>query len=223
MSLGGFLLVAFVWTGLVALGAELFTRGDQRPHFSQAVWRGAAALMILPWLTAGAAYLWPSAVADLPIPDVPDMDFVGLPMLEETVGRDGSVTYPLTAGMALAGILVGGWLLRIVCALRAQARLQQLKSSARPVEGSVIVDSAEACAAQLEMRGVPSVSAIEDLASPFAAGIGARTIYLPRHLLDSGHEPMIIAHESVHIARGDLIARPFERLIADIIWFSPFA
>ena len=57
MSLGGFLLVAFVWTGLVALGAELFTRGDQRPHFSQAVWRGAAALMILPWLTAGAAYL----------------------------------------------------------------------------------------------------------------------------------------------------------------------
>ena len=222
MSIGLFIGVSLIWTGMLAGAAELMTRGASAP-FARQVWRGAAFLMVLPWLTAGAAYMWPSAVSELPIPAMLDFALAetGAGLADE--GDVGQSILPVSLATLLIGILATGWALRFLCAARAQWRLQSLKSSASPATGTHLMRTSEQWADRAGIRAVPRVMEVEHLASPFTAGIREARIYLPSHLIGKGHEDMIIAHESIHIARGDQITRPFERAVADLLWFSPFA
>jgi len=222
MSLIAFVGISLIWTGLLAGGAELLTRSNEDVRYARGVWRISGLMMVMPWLIAGFAVLWPSAVADLPVPDIPDFGFSG------GVGDtpDGIAAVPLlpvSVSTLILGLLCTGWAFRLMCAVRAQIRLQRLKSSSKSIDDVQLQALAKSYAHDLSLRDVPRLLAIDGLPSPFAAGIQERQIYLPCRVVGSGHEPMVIAHESLHIATGDLITRPFERLIADILWFSPFA
>lgn len=222
MSWGFFIGASLVWTGLLAGAAELMTRGGSA-QFARQVWRGAAFLMVLPWLTAGAAFMWPSAMGELPIPAMPDFGLVEAGAAIADDGDIGRSILPVSLATIIISILAVGWSLRILCAARAQIRLQKLKSSAVPTRSPILKGTSEQWAQRAGITNVPRVMEVEHLASPFTAGIKEARIYLPRHLIGKGHEDMIIAHESIHIARGDQITRPFERAVADLLWFSPFA
>ena len=222
MSLGLFIGVSLLWTGLLAGAAELLTRGVS-PHFARSVWRGAAILMVLPWLTAGAAYLWPSAMGELPIPAMPDFGLADAEAGLPDAGVAGQMWLPVSLSTLFMALLASGWALRAICAVRAQVRLQTLKAAATPAESAELAHLSRQWAGRSGIKTPPSIMQVERLASPFTAGIQESRIYLPQHLIGSGHEGMIIAHESIHIARGDQFTRPLERIVADLLWFSPFA
>ncbi len=221
MSLGLFIGVSLIWTGMLAGAAELLSRYSGA-HFARTIWRGAAFLMVLPWLTAGAAYLWPSAMGELPIPAMPDFGLAAVDAGLPDAAAPGDA-FPITLTTALIALLAAGWVLRFICALRAQRRLQSLKSTAQPVTDADLMRVSEQWAERSGIKSSPAIMSLEHAASPFTAGIQQSRIYLPVHLVGSGHEDMIIAHESIHIARHDHITRPFERIVADLLWFSPFA
>lgn len=220
MSVIWLVVASLVWTGLIAAAAEMLTGKTARPHFAQSVWRGAAALMILPWIAAAICAVWPAATG-VPLPSVDVIPGAA----GSTVAAFGEADTALKASAApwlLRGILamlVIGWGVRAVSMLRAQIRLQRLKASAEPGEGR---DAAARWAGRLGLRNIPEVKTIER-GSPFVAGIKSEAIYLPACITDVETRALVIAHECVHVSRKDLILRPFERLVADLLWFSPFA
>lgn len=220
MSVIWLVVASLVWTGLVAGAAELLTGKSSRPHFAQAVWRGAAALMILPWLAAAICAIWPAATG-VPLPSI---DAVPGPA-GTAVAAFGDADTALKTSAApwlLRGILAMlliGWVARAVSMLRSQLRLQRLKAQAKPGNDR---DVAARWAGQLGLKHIPDVKTIPR-GSPFVAGIQSQAIYLPACITDADTRALVIAHECVHVARKDLITRPFERLVADLLWFSPFA
>lgn len=218
MSALWFIAFSLIWTGLLAGGAQFLSREPVPARFAHTIWRGAAFLAFLPWLIAGAYALIPAPMAT-PIPDLP---YIG--GAAEALSTNAAVQAATEAssipfiGIILASVLVGGWLARLGLNAMCQARLQSIKKLAAPHEAV----QADKWARQLGLQQTPSTASIPH-GSPFLAGIRRRTIYLPEAISDQSDADIILAHECTHIARGDLLTRPFERLVADVFWFSPFA
>ena len=218
MSIVWFIGMSLVWSGVLACLAQALTRGV-RPVLAQAIWRGAALLTVLPWLVSALSIFWPAA--DLPIPDLPLIeDAMGSALLRaetfEATAREAS-GLAFDPGRAVIYILLAGWAVRLAMMALSQARLQRLKANA--IRTSI---KASHWASRLCLARTPDVHFIMG-GSPFIAGVRRPVIYLPQALGAGSETDMVIAHECVHLKRGDLIYRPFERLIADIFWFSPFA
>jgi len=66
-----FLLTSLLWTGLLALIAEVLTRGRVTPYFAQTIWRFAALFMVLPWAGLIFGPLFPAT--QIPLPEFPDL------------------------------------------------------------------------------------------------------------------------------------------------------
>lgn len=218
MSALWFIGFSLVWTAILALGAQTLSRDPVPARFAHNIWRGAAVLSILPWILVGLVTVLPTLWAT-PIPDLPYVESAASALndnaaVQAVVESDAA---PLL-GWALAAILLTGWLVRMGQNVVCQMRLQRIKANARPETDL----NAELWAAQLGLNSAPTIARI-DTGSPFLAGISQRTIYLPQAISTQADADIILAHECTHIARGDLTTRPFERLVADIFWFSPFA
>ena len=219
-----FLLTSLIWTGLLALGAEALTRGRVNPRFAQSVWRIAAFLMVLPWLGLVISPILPNVPAYLP--DFPDLvEFGGAqnaPAIATTTPETPSRITPKLADI-LFGTLILGWIIRACFAVTAHIRLRALTRAATPTKNSHFIIASVHWAAQLKLKTPPQIARFNGHGSPFVSGLLHQTIYLPASLTDETHIKPVIAHECTHIARGDLITRPLERMVADLIWFSPFA
>ena len=218
MSALWFLAFSLIWTGLLAGGAHYLSREPVPARFAHTIWRGAAFLAFLPWLIAGVYAVLPAPMAT-PIPDLP---YIGgaaeaLSANAAMVAASEANAMPIV-GIVLAGILIAGWLVRLIFNGLCQMRLQNIKKSATPNTDV----SAVHWARQLGLSQTPDTASIPQ-GSPFLAGIRRRTIYLPEAITDQRDADIILAHECTHISRGDLITRPFERMVADVFWFSPFA
>ncbi|MEL7541598.1 MAG: M56 family metallopeptidase, partial [Pseudomonadota bacterium] len=218
MSALWFIAFSLIWTGLLAGGARFLSREPVPARFAHTIWRGAALLAFLPWIIAGIYALIPSPIAT-PIPDLP---YIGgaaeaLSTTAAVQAANDASSVPFIA-IVLTGFLVGGWLVRAGVNALCQARLQNIKKMAKP-NPQVRADQ---WARMLGLSQTPDTASIPH-GSPFLAGIRQRTIYLPEAVTDQRDADIILAHECTHIARGDLITRPFERLVADVFWFSPFA
>ncbi|MEO0721680.1 MAG: M23/M56 family metallopeptidase [Pseudomonadota bacterium] len=221
MNLVWLVLASFVWTGLLAAGALWITAANVRPHFAQGVWRGAAALMVLPWFAAFLSWIWPSA-ADVALPALEALPAGTGAAVTAMGGVETALSESSNPALAriLAGVIVAGWLLRLLAACVAQIRLQRLKATtARSSDEDL--QAAARWADALGLSGIPFVRRTKS-GSPFVAGVKARTVYLPKGLCPNTSE-LVIAHECVHLSRRDLISRPLERAVADLLWFSPFA
>lgn len=218
MSALWFIAFSLIWTGLLAGGAQFLSREPVPARFAHTIWRGAALLAFLPWVIAGVYALIPAPMAT-PIPDLP---YVG--GAAEALSTNAAVQAATDAsaipliGMMLATALVGGWLARVGVNALCQIRLQNIKKLSSP---NVDV-RADKWARELGLKQTPTTASIPH-GSPFLAGIRRRTIYLPEAISAQTDADIILAHECTHIARGDLLTRPFERLVADVFWFSPFA
>ena len=224
MSLA-FLLMSLFWTGALTLGAEALTRGRVTPHFAQMVWRAAAGLMVLPWF---GLVLAPYLPAPPPIlPDFPDLMEAGFgatdtgPAITGTSEAEASgfIGWP----RLIFFIVVAGWIWRAIAAQTERLRLYWITKKARAVRSEALNAAASQWASALALRTPPKIAFIEGSRSPFVSGVFRPVIYLPQALQHCDFGNLIIAHECVHIARGDLFTRPLERAVADLIWFSPFA
>jgi len=218
MSALWFITFSLIWTALLAGGAHMLTRDPVPAKFAHNLWRGAAALTVLPWIFMAAHLLLPAMFAT-PIPDMP---YIGDAV--EAFSNTGAVKAaaqssesPLLA-IVLWSALLAGWVVRSAFNGLCQIRLQSIKRAAKPAPGL----SAEAWSKRLNLRRAPDIALISS-GSPFLAGIKRRVIYLPETVSDPMNANIICAHECTHIARGDLISRPIERFVADLFWFSPFA
>lgn len=220
-----FLCLSLVWTGMVAGAAEAFTRGPVRPHFAQTVWRMGAGLMALPWLALAAFALFPAA--PLILPEISHFGELG--QADAAIGAAVTAALPLKSTpqinlpALLMAFLITGWTVRGIAYALSHARLNALQSAARPVSNLRLVTDMQNWTNQLGLARTPELAIIPGHRSPFVAGLFTRTLYLPASLEKAPHASLIIAHECVHIARGDLATRPVERAIADLLWFSPFA
>lgn len=218
MSALWFIAFTLIWTGLLAGGAQILSREPVPARFAHTIWRGAAFLAFLPWVIYGAYALVPAPMAT-PIPDLP---YIG--GAAEALSTNAAVLAANEAsaipfiGTLLLALLAGGWLARLGVNALCQVRLQNIKQMATPNKDV----HAQAWANKLGLSQAPATASIPH-GSPFLAGIRRRTIYLPEAISDQRDADIILAHECTHVARGDLITRPFERLVADVFWFSPFA
>lgn len=218
MSALWFIAFSLIWTGLLAGGAQFLSREPVPARFAHTIWRGAAILAFLPWVIAGVYAILPTPMAT-PIPDLPYIGGAAEALSTNAAmqaANDASATPVI--GMLLLGGLIAGWAVRLGLNTMCQIRLQNIKRLASP-NTSVRADQ---WATKLGLPQVPATASIPH-GSPFLAGIRQRTIYLPEAITDQADADIILAHECTHVARGDLLTRPFERLVGDVFWFSPFA
>ena len=218
MSALWFIAFSLIWTGLLTGGAQILSREPVPARFAHTIWRGAAFLAFLPWVIYGVYALLPDPMAT-PIPDLPYIGGAAEALSTNAAvqaASDSSATPIL--GLLLSGIVIAGWFARLGFNALCQVRLQNIKAMATPNEDV----SASEWAKKLGLGQTPATASIPH-GSPFLAGIRRRTIYLPEAISDQKDADIILAHECTHISRGDLITRPFERLVADVFWFSPFA
>ncbi|MEL6323255.1 MAG: M23/M56 family metallopeptidase [Pseudomonadota bacterium] len=224
MSLPLFVLMSLLWTGLVAAGAEALSRRNISVYAGFAVWRSAAVLMALPWLAAGLAAFVPDARLPLPV-DVPWPDLVstdGGAAGVDTRSQPAHAPRTFGIGQIVMFSLCIGWTARLIFAGFAHYRLHCLIQGARPAPAHIerVVRSA---ASQTGLAHVTAVFEIDTPVSPFVAGIFQPKLYIPTRLRNEAALPLMLLHECCHIARGDMLMRPIERSIADLLWFSPFA
>ena len=218
MSAVWFIGFSLIWTGLLAGGAQFLSREPVPARFAHTIWRGAAVLAFLPWVIAGVYALIPTPLAT-PIPDMPYIGGAAEALSANAAiqaATDASATSVI--GIILLVLLVSGWAVRFGFNMLCQVRLQAIKRLATPNDQV----TAQRWAKALGLSQTPTTASIPH-GSPFLAGISRRTIYLPDAITDQADADIILAHECTHIARGDLVTRPFERLVADVFWFSPFA
>jgi len=217
MSPLGLVLLVLGWSAALWAGASLICRKQPSPKVAQAIWRGAALALLAPF---AAALVVPgfSVEVDVPLGE--------LPLLEPVMitPQDGVAMPAPAAGVKLPDIgtliiwtVAAGWAVRFLLWGISQLRLQRLKARAMRTHRP-IGHWAEA----VGLSRTPRVFVIPR-GAPFLAGILKRAIYVPAALIRGGGASEVVVHELVHLKRGDLIARPLERIVADLFWFSPFA
>lgn len=216
MSVIGLVCLTFLWSAAMWVLATALSSLNPSPKAAQAIWRGAAALMFAPFV-ASAFMPGVGQVAAEALPDLPMAEVLTIQPADELAARtDSSVRIPQISTL-IVWALVAGWCIRGACWGIGQIRLQRIKRRARAVMRPV-GHWAEA----VGLSRTPDIRVIPQ-GAPFLAGILRPVIYIPAALISKSHAPQIIVHEMVHLKRGDLLTRPFDRLVADIFWFSPFA
>ena len=213
MSAVWFISLSLVWTGGLAGLARLLTGQDAGARYAQLVWRGAACLSLAPWVILGVLSFLPKRFPE----GLPEIAYF-YPLTEAVETASTGLRFAIagpdraTAEMALLVVLLAGWCVRAGLSLAGHMRLHRLKASSTMMEISPDTDAGETP----PLRVIPA-------GSPFIAGFFNPAIYIPEALKVAEDRRHVVIHECVHQERGDLITRPFERLIADIFWFSPFA
>ncbi|HPF24002.1 MAG TPA: M23/M56 family metallopeptidase, partial [Hyphomonas sp.] len=217
MSPAGLVLLALVWSALVWAGARLICRLKPSPQMAQTVWRAAALALAAPFAASLIVPGLPLA-ENAPLPDLPVFEpLMVVPQEGVTVAAQAPGVHLPDLGVLVIGIVAAGWLVRFGLWLVSEVRLQRLKARAMRTHRP-IGHWAEA----VGLSRTPQVHVIPN-GAPFLAGIFKRSVYVPSALIGGEGAPQVIVHELVHLRRGDLVARPLERLVADLFWFSPFA
>ena len=217
MSPLGLVLLALGWSAAVWAGASLICRKQPPPKVAQAIWRGAGLALAAPF---AASLVVPGFSADIAAP------LAELPLLEPVmaVPQQGTGAAAPAAGFRMPDIgtlilavIAAGWAVRFLLWCISQVRLQRLKARAMRTRRP-IGHWAEA----VGLSRTPRVQVIPR-GAPFLAGVLKRSVYVPAALINGAGASEVLVHELVRLKRGDLIARPLERIVADIFWFSPFA
>ncbi|MEM7662289.1 MAG: M23/M56 family metallopeptidase [Pseudomonadota bacterium] len=228
MTLLSLVVCSILWTGLLAGGTECLTRKNMTAYGAQALWRISAALMIAPWIIFGATRLWPDTIASvpaiLPWPDVPDIIEIAIVESGIIAAAPAETTnHSQWIHSAIAAVLVLGWIMRGTAAVAGHVWLKSLQRQRFPLNDPAIVDAVNRAAKLAGLRQAPSITGIDTNHSPFVSGLTKPVLHLPSASLEGDRSNHILLHECIHIARGDLVTRPLERLVSDLIWFSPFA
>ena len=212
-----FIIFSLIWTGVLTLAAFAMTRGPVSAPFAHRVWQASAGLMVVPWVLCLAAPFLKSAPAPTAIPDT----FKSQPFIDVGASADAGargLDFDLPSlGMILIALMAIGWGVQAFRYATCQMRLQRLKRASK----SASMPQANALAEAAGLSKAPELR-LSVSGSPFIAGVLRKAVYVPAALMNTDDLPAIYIHECRHAARGDLIARPIERTLCAIFWFSPF-
>jgi murein DD-endopeptidase MepM/ murein hydrolase activator NlpD/beta-lactamase regulating signal transducer with metallopeptidase domain len=231
---------SLIW-GAVLVGAviALQSRGELSGRARQWLWRGAAMLLVTPWLAVpvidvlapglALSLAPPPGATDGPVSEFP-ADVVVTSMAldagapEAVVADQPSIVLPWIE--ILVAVIVAGWLLRFGVAQFAALRMRRLLRSARPAPEGPSRDALNTWSRRLLLRRKPDLRMMDSSLSPFSSGALRPIICLPKGIEQRVRPEalgLIVGHECIHVARGDGWWRPAERAIADVLWFNPFA
>ena len=234
--------LSFVWGGVLCIAALLLQRNaNLSGRMRQRIWRGALLLLIAPWIAApvvsllGMGLAQPETVA-APAPadvapqvtaamvaDVGETGAAPAWIVREDIGlipRDSS-----WVDIILAAVMLG-WVLRFVLAQWSARRLMGIVANSEPAGKGPAREALVSWSGRLRLRRQPELRFASGNVSPFSYGILRPVIVLPEGLerrLDARALDLVVGHECLHVARGDGWLRPLERVVADVMWFNPFA
>lgn len=237
-------VLSIVWGGVLWLAASLLQRrSGVSGRARQWIWRGAAMLLATPVLampivTGFGLGLAPNPAIEAPV-DRPTGPLASAPLsepapvaaapaiaaTEASQASQASQTPPISLIEAALILLACGWGMRIALAWRAALRFRRIVSHSQPMKGAAQA-SLEVWSKRLKLRRRPKLRMVGSGLSPFSFGVLRPVVCLPADIergLDAQALDLVVAHECLHVARGDGWLRPLERVIADIFWFNPFA
>lgn len=230
MTIVWLLLSSILWGALVVGASAAIQSGLKMSGSTQQwLWRAASLLLILPWLAAPFATLLPRIPVGLPemTPDFPgrglDVTVTAAPIVEASFSTPH---LDLPWADIVAVVLVAGWIWRLVAAHRARTELRRVIAPSVAVAQGPAAAAVRVWSQRLSLKRHPELRLTDASVSPFSFGVMRPVICLPKDIearLSHSALNLIVAHECLHVARGDGWLRPLERMTADVLWFNPFA
>ncbi|MFC7291333.1 M23/M56 family metallopeptidase [Hirschia litorea] len=229
------LVLSIVWGGIVVVAAAGVQRLGLSGRTRQMMWRCAGGMLLAPFPVAMVyalaepgkiAPIWNYGEGEAPsIPIVLDqVPAMNTTPIAQTVTQASPFQFDFM--MALTAFLVLGWLFRAFRARWASRELKQITSKAVPIRSYTVLNAAEFWQSRLGLARKASFQLMPGDYSPFTQGVFKPVVYLPHGLereLGAEELALVVGHELMHVRRLDALWRPAERIVADILWFNPFA
>ncbi len=229
------LVLSVVWGGVVVVAAAGIQRLGLSGRTRQMMWRCAGAMLLAPFPVAmiyalaepgKIAPIWNYGEGEAPsipvvLEHVPTMTTT--PVVQ-TVSQGNAIQIDFMT--ALFVFLALGWMFRALRARWASRELKQITSKAVPIRSYNVLSAADFWQKRLGLVRKASFQLMPGDYSPFTQGIIKPVVYLPHGLereLGAEELALVVGHELMHVRRLDALWRPAERVIADILWFNPFA
>lgn len=234
MSFVMLLVLSIIWGGLVTVAAAGIQRLGLSGRTRQLMWRCTSIMLLVPFPVAliyalsgpgGMDPVWNYGEGQAPsIPVVLDE----MPTMAQPATQEAPQGLPFEFDLATAALafLALGWMFRAFRARWARKELGVITSKSEPVFSRAVLSSADFWNERLGLQRKTEFRLLPGDYSPFTQGVFKPIVYLPNGLerqLSQEEMSLVVGHELMHVRRLDAVWRPFERIVADVLWFNPFA
>lgn len=188
-------------------------------RFICALWAIAAVRLVCPLSFESAFSLIPSA--ETVSPEVvryekePAIDS-GVPVINDVLNPVVRDNFTRTPGASVNPLQVWVWAASVVWAVGLAAMLGYAAVSYLRIRKQV----QESVPLWNKLDKMDNIRLCDTVQSPFILGIVRPQIYLPSGM-DEEQMSSVLAHERVHLRRGDHIWKPFAFLLLSVYWFHP--
>lgn len=188
-------------------------------RFICALWAIAAVRLVCPLSFESAFSLIPSA--ETVSPEVvryekePAIDS-GVPVINDVLNPVVRDNFTRTPGASVNPLQVWVWAASVVWAVGLAAMLGYAAVSYLRIRKQV----QESVPLWDKLDKMDNIRLCDTVQSPFILGIVRPQIYLPSGM-DEEQMSSVLAHERVHLRRGDHIWKPFAFLLLSVYWFHP--
>lgn len=188
-------------------------------RFICALWAVAAVRLVCPLSFESAFSLIPSA--ETVSPEVvryekePAIDS-GVPVINDVLNPIVRDNFTRTPGASVNPLQVWVWAASVVWAVGLAAMLGYAAVSYLRIRKQV----QESVPLWDKLDKMDNIRLCDTVQSPFILGIVRPQIYLPSGM-DEEQMSSVLAHERVHLRRGDHIWKPFAFLLLSVYWFHP--
>lgn len=188
-------------------------------RFICALWAIAAVRLVCPLSFESAFSLIPSA--ETVSPEVvryekePAIDS-GVPAINDVLNPVVRDNFTRTPGASVNPLQVWVWAASVVWAVGLAAMLGYAAVSYLRIRKQV----QESVPLWDKLDKMDNIRLCDTVQSPFILGIVRPQIYLPSGM-DEEQMSSVLAHERVHLRRGDHIWKPFAFLLLSVYWFHP--
>lgn len=224
------LLWTLLASSIAALCALLAENRVSDPRDRQWLWRGVGLVALMP--TFGVLLSWAGVRRpggfDMPVGAV--MTTSAEPVSNLAVAHGAAQASTNFAGMfstVIIALVVLIWAWRVLVALAGARALQRTLRDGRPgCDDSLLQPLLREAAQRAGLERLPGLVRLENGRSAFATGWRRGCVVVPdavSDLLSADEIEAVLIHECTHVRRGDLVWRRIERLVADILAFSPAA
>lgn len=206
------------WLILAVLVLRLLLRRMPK-RFICALWAIAAVRLVCPLSFESAFSLIPSA--ETVSPEVvryekePAIDS-GIPAINDVLNPVVRDNFTRTPGASVNPLQVWVWAASVVWAVGLAAMLGYAAVSYLRIRKQV----QESVPLWNKLDKMDNIRLCDTVQSPFILGIVRPQIYLPSGM-DEEQMSSVLAHERVHLRRGDHIWKPFAFLLLSVYWFHP--
>lgn len=206
------------WLILAVLVLRLLLRRMPK-RFICALWAIAAVRLVCPLSFESAFSLIPSA--ETVSPEVvryekePAIDS-GVPIINDVLNPVMRDNFTRTPGASVNPLQVWVWAASVVWAVGLAAMFGYAAVSYLRIRKQV----QESVPLWDKLDKMDNIRLCDTVQSPFILGIVRPQIYLPSGM-DEEQMSSVLAHERVHLRRGDHIWKPFAFLLLSVYWFHP--